>query len=270
VRESAGRGPILGSVGGIISAAVFAVGILCAADSDLSTVVSGPTEAYLGQKVTITVNYANAGPETAGSAYVNAYIPSGVLGTIGQLTQEQWDALQASAIGSDSLGNFPRLFEDWNYCEHLHFQVQRGEADDGPVAGLDSGVTGAFGFELEIPMEPPTFGRMSITEPPSLAQTWRPAVVGREFIDAADLNRFARGMCDLPWGPDEGCNIADDACFGPRISAVDPIDAVFELVNDGVGDPTDSCDSLIGFTAGRIAVMRRGTCDFAVKAANAE
>jgi PA domain-containing protein len=47
------------------------------------------------------------------------------------------------------------------------------------------------------------------------------------------------------------------------------------LANDGVatapaGTTTDACEPLVGFPAGAIAVVDRGTCDFSVKALNAQ
>ncbi len=46
-----------------------------------------------------------------------------------------------------------------------------------------------------------------------------------------------------------------------------------ELVNDGAGGAgvaTDACEALVGFTAGNIALMDRGNCNFDDKIANAE
>jgi PA domain len=43
------------------------------------------------------------------------------------------------------------------------------------------------------------------------------------------------------------------------------------LVNDGAGvSPTDPCEPLVGFPAGAIALLDRGTCTFVVKVANAQ
>lgn len=43
-----------------------------------------------------------------------------------------------------------------------------------------------------------------------------------------------------------------------------------EVVNDGTGVTSDGCQEIVGFTAGRIALIDRGECPFTDKAANAE
>jgi hypothetical protein len=43
------------------------------------------------------------------------------------------------------------------------------------------------------------------------------------------------------------------------------------VVNDGTGaSTTDGCEPLVGFTAGRIAFIDHGNCQFALKSLNAE
>lgn len=59
------------------------------------------------------------------------------------------------------------------------------------------------------------------------------------------------------------------ASFGPPLPAAG-IKGGVELVNDGVDVATDGCEPLVGFTAGRIALIDRGTCTFVQKTQNAE
>ncbi|MFN2332901.1 MAG: M36 family metallopeptidase [Wenzhouxiangellaceae bacterium] len=66
-----------------------------------------------------------------------------------------------------------------------------------------------------------------------------------------------------------GDYIVNQAGFGPLINAAGP-EAVLELVNDGSTSPDEGCNVLQGFTAGNIALVRRGTCEFGSKALNAE
>lgn len=59
------------------------------------------------------------------------------------------------------------------------------------------------------------------------------------------------------------------ASFGPPLPA-GGIQGTVELVDDGAGTSSDGCEPLVGFTAGNIALIDRGTCAFTVKAQNAE
>ena len=266
---SPSAGSTFGRILTVVALVMIGGGGLCtAADSDLSTSVSGPSGVAPGDTAVITLGYSNAGPDTAGSAYANVYIPSGVPAPIDMLTQLQIDALEASATG-DALGNYPLLFVDDFQCEHLLFQVQEDDGDlvADPIIGLDSGVSGAVTFGLEIPMDPPVIGGVIIDQPPALAGEFKGAVAGEHILNAAGWNRYSRGAdCDTV----AAC--ADlTACFGPRVSLTDPIVEAFELVDDGTVDPTFGCQPpLIGFTPGSIAVIERGGCEFGVKAVNAQ
>jgi Zn-dependent metalloprotease len=48
------------------------------------------------------------------------------------------------------------------------------------------------------------------------------------------------------------------------------VSGTVELVNDGTDTMTDACEALNGFTAGRIALIDRGACQFRTKVLNAE
>jgi len=51
----------------------------------------------------------------------------------------------------------------------------------------------------------------------------------------------------------------------------DLINGDFELVDTGAGTtPSDGCTALVGFTAGNVALVDRGQCEFGLKALNAE
>lgn len=62
---------------------------------------------------------------------------------------------------------------------------------------------------------------------------------------------------------------ASGAAFGPEFSTVG-VSGDIELVNDGVGSTADACEPLVGFPAGSIALLDRGTCNFTVKVKNAQ
>ncbi len=63
---------------------------------------------------------------------------------------------------------------------------------------------------------------------------------------------------------------ASGAVFGPTPATTGPITGNVTLVNDGVGATSDGCEPLVGFPAGDIALLDRGTCTFVSKVANAQ
>lgn len=62
---------------------------------------------------------------------------------------------------------------------------------------------------------------------------------------------------------------AGGADFGAPLDAIG-VSGDVEVVNDGVGTATDGCEALVGFTAGKVALIDRGGCEFGLKVLNAE
>jgi hypothetical protein len=62
---------------------------------------------------------------------------------------------------------------------------------------------------------------------------------------------------------------AAGAAFGPAPTLAG-LSGNIVLANDGVGTTTDACEPLVGFPAGAIAVVDRGTCEFSFKALTAQ
>ncbi len=239
-----------------------------AGESDLSSTAAGASHVSAGELATFTIRYANAGPDEAQTPYLNVAIPSGLPASLDQLTGEQFDALLSSASGTDTLGNSPMLFIDDGSCESLLIQLQ-GPVPPGPMQGLTPGGEGSFTFDLPIPMEPPRFGKMVIIEPAHLAREYWPALTPHRMYYSEGSPRYTSGLsCNDLVG---GCFELED-CFGPRLSLMDPITAGLEIADDGggFGDPTLACDTLVGFTAGRIALVRRGECPYFDKATHAQ
>lgn len=279
--RSQNRAPLIFSLILIPPIIALSASALPAADSDVWTTHSGADPTAVGVPFTITVGYGNDGPDPATSAFINSYftVPMGMDVFIADLFNGSgaiYFSIQASAEGTDTLGNAPLLFWDDFLCEELLFQLQRddGDPEANPVEGLDPGVSASFSYDVVIPMESPNTGTVEILEPASLVQTWTPSMSSLGFIQqAAALNTYGRGGCELLVGGPENdiCEFIDENCFGARISLLDqPIDAEWELVNDGSANPTFGCETFIDFTPGNIAVVRRGDCEFGVKAFNAE
>jgi PKD repeat protein len=256
---------------------------LQAAEADLYSTHTAPAEVSLGATFTVTVGYGNAGPQTPTSAYINSYhtAPMGMDVFIDDLVNNAgatyYDPIQASAVGTDSLGlNAPLLFWDDYFCEDLLFQLQRddGDTDANPVEGLAPGVNATFSFDVTIPMEAPRTGTIQITEPANLAGSWTGSNPANVFVlQAAELNNYGRGGCDKLVGTEEEdvCEYINDNCFGSRVSLMpEPVETIFEVVNDGSSAPTTGCEALVDFTPGNVALVRRGGCEFGVKAFNAE
>jgi hypothetical protein len=73
-------------------------------------------------------------------------------------------------------------------------------------------------------------------------------------------------------GSAAGTYEANGAAFGPPATG---LSGTIVQANDGVATPpagttTDGCEPLVGFPAGAIAVVDRGSCDFSLKALNAQ
>jgi hypothetical protein len=84
------------------------------------------------------------------------------------------------------------------------------------------------------------------------------------FLTADDV------LFEVNTGPAAGGYAGKGAQYGGSYIATDGLTLPMEVVNDGVGTTNDGCEPLVGFTAGNIAFIDRGTCQFGLKALNAE
>jgi hypothetical protein len=257
-----------GLVGAAATAALLWATASAASEPDLWSSIEGQSVVHCGGHVTFLIRYGDLGPDVAASPYVNVAIPSGFPAPVNQLTQQQVDELEASAAGTDTLGNTPMLFLEDSGCEHLFFQLQ-GPRPPQPVQGLGPGKSGAFSFDLPIPMEPPVTASLAITEPPHLAGVLLPALTHhRLYFNDGVFRRYGRGLsCNTIAAQ---CSWLGD-CFGARLSLMEPLSTELALVDDGEPDnPSLGCGQLTDFPVGRVAVARRGGCIFYDKARNAQ
>jgi hypothetical protein len=231
---------------------------------------------------TFTATYENLGPGPAADINVNVLIP---------IQPQTWPpesdgflAMLESTAGSDSNGNDVFWsFDSTALCNYYMLQLQEPNPTGNHFTipnPFPAGHDGAFSWELPIiPMEGINAGRLAITEPESLRNSF--SVNGAQWVTYPWLHMFAGlynlvatgALCDEVVA---GC--ADlDACIGDRLWATEPFEAELEIgAGDNVGwppetDPALGCGiGLVGFTAGRIALLRRGTCTFVEKFLNAQ
>ena len=94
---------------------------------------------------------------------------------------------------------------------------------------------------------------------------------GPETKAAADtFLRASTTRLLITTGPAAGSYDAIAAVFGGHWPAVDAMAGVLEVVSDGTANPSEGCQPLVGFTPGRIAFVDRGSCQFGLKALNAQ
>lgn len=67
-----------------------------------------------------------------------------------------------------------------------------------------------------------------------------------------------------------GNYIATGAGFGPTLATAGARTGGLVLVNDGTGTGSDACEALVGFPAGAVALLDRGSCTFVIKVKNAQ
>jgi hypothetical protein len=83
------------------------------------------------------------------------------------------------------------------------------------------------------------------------------------------LDRPSRLVVDPPSAAAGEYGFAGPAGYGPGLPD-QGLSGSFALVNDGSANPTLGCEPLVGFPAGAIALLDRGSCNFTQKTLNAQ
>ena len=189
-----------------------------------------------------------------------------------------FNQLIESTLGTDTNGNqvFWRFDTD-ALCNFYRLVLE----DPNPSGGsfmipnpFPAGHGGSFTWEMPvIPMEGINAGRVVITEPEGLRASY--SVNGAQWAEYPWLHGHA-GLHNLVAAAalcgDGGAGCVDlEACIGDRLWVIEPFEAELEIGQGNDGDPMLGCGTeLVDFTAGRIAILRRGVCNFTVKFENAQ
>ncbi len=214
-----------------------------AAEVDLETeIVSAPAIADPGQTAEYTVEYTNNSGQDSTDARLRLILPPGLF-----LDWSSTDIDSVESTFSDTGSNQVSVAIDEFSCDHMLINVVQPGSD---APAIPAGSTHQFSIEVPLPAEIPTVGAFVVHAPASLAGVYE----------------YTYGVCD-------SCSDLS-SCFGGPLSTMDSVTADLELVDDPTpqGDQTadQGCNALEGFTAGNIALVRRGGCGFGVKALNAE
>jgi hypothetical protein len=138
------------------------------------------------------------------------------------------------------------------------YEIERTPVDDGNNAVGPAVITGVWRPNRQVNQESPAFADAGFN--PGDRFQWRVRGFVSELPNQVTVDAPSSAA---------GTYEAAGASFGPAPDATGLAGAIV-LVNDGSGDPTEGCDPLVGFPAGAIALVDRGSCNFTQKVNNAQ
>ena len=265
-------------------AAALALAPVAMAQDMTGGMVTDPPAPVSGDVATFTATYENLGPGPAANIYVSVLVP--IQPQTFPMDSPGFLAMLGSMVGTDTNGNEVGYGIDTDtLCNYYIFQLWDPDPPDpaNPYTlpnPFPADHSGAFSWEMPvIPMEGINAGRVVITEPESLRNSF--SVNSAQWTDYDWIMGYA-GLYNLVSTgancEEGGAGCVDlESCFTPRMWATVPVEGDLEVVaGDNANwppetDPTFGCGTgLVGFTAGKIALMRRGTCNFEEKFWNAQ
>ena len=257
-------------------AAAIALSSPASAQNMTGGMVTNPPAPVSNGKATLTATYRNLGPGYAYNVNYDVLVP---------IQPQTWppgsggfNAMLQSTVGTDTNGNDVFWgFDTDTMCNNYLLELQQPNTSGNlPMLPnpFPAGGSGSFSWQMPIiPMEGISVGRVVITDPPSLRNSY--SVNSAQWNTYTWLTMYAGlynlvstgALCD-----EGGTGCANlDACIGNRLWDTEPFEARLQIGRGNSGDPYLGCGTgLVGFTAGNIAVMRRGTCNFTEKLENAQ
>jgi hypothetical protein len=179
----------------------------------------------------ILVRSWNSATPSGGRSCGGVFTPAGQQGVhifdISDPTDPQGLAFVPTPCGSHTASGVPDLAND-------RLLVYSNPSDD---------VTGCRGIDIiEVPLDDPSAASYLRFESSGDPDAQLPNLVTIDAPSSAAGSHEASGADFGPHPPEEG------------------IAGAVSLVNDGSANPTQGCNSLVGFPAGAIALVDRGTC----------
>lgn len=147
----------------------------------------------------------------------------------------------------------------WNPVdEATAYQVERTPVDEAGEPTGPAVITGVWRPNRQVDQEEPAFADAGFA--PGDRFRWRVRGLTSEFPFQVTID---------PPSPAAGTYDAAGASFGPEADETG-LSGDVVLVDTGGANPTRGCEPLVGFPAGAIALVDRGSCTFVLKATNAQ
>ncbi len=138
------------------------------------------------------------------------------------------------------------------------YEIERTPVDESNEPTGEPAIEGIWRPNRQVTQDVPTFADAGFV--PGERYRWRVRGVSSAFANVLtiDAPSSAAGRYDMT-----------NSTFGPAFTTT-ALSGAIVLANDGSENPTLGCGPLIGFPAGAIALVDRGSCNFTVKVANAQ